>query len=200
MKEKVDKKRRRLVKLGSLGILAFAGYRYWKDIMKNESFPASFKPDLIKPEIVKKTKPKKEVKPEEEVNLDDFQVEQYPENSPFGHNRPYLVLEPSNTSSSSLQLICKNNGGGDSTAILEVFRIIGAFRFPLILSELEKIEHIPVYLPSGSSFPVSLNLNMAGVKGFLFVLSDPILDPCPRRYNSDREMMEHMRHILYYGR
>ncbi len=198
MKEKVDRKRRRFVKMGGLGILTLAGYYYWRNFMENEPFPATFKPDLIKPEIVNKVKPKREATPEE-VNLDDFQVKGYPENSPFGHNRPYLVLEPSD-SSSSLQLICRNRGGEDSAAILEVFQINDGFRFPIVLSELRKLDHILVYLPSGSSVPVSLNLNMAGVVGFLFVLSDPIMDPCPRKYGSDREMMEHMRHILYYGR
>jgi len=209
-REEVDKGRRTFLKVSlGVGAAALLAYLLWPTIqlyLRRESEPTKTKPPHTK------TTPPETEAPEtgqlEEVTLE---LEEYPENSPIGHAYPYLVLEPvsghserspgGSTERILVQLSCYNRGGAPSTAVLEAFRIDGSFSFPLFLSSLPKLAHIPVYLSPGSAQPVWLDLTVpAGTTGVLFVLSDPMLDACPRSYDSAEEMSAQQRRLAYFGR
>ncbi len=219
----MDRGRRTFLKVGlGAGVAALLAYLLWPTIQlylqREGGLTKTTTPPL-------KTKPPKTEGPSptegpaetgapagterpEEVTLE---LEEYPENSPVGHAYPYLVLEPVSGSSERppggsnerilVQLNCCNRGGAPSTAILEAFRIDGPFSFPLSLSSLPKLVHVPLYLSPGSTQPVWLDLVVpAGTTGVLFVLSDPMLDACPRRFASVDEMVAQQRRVTYFGR
>ncbi|MDK2465072.1 MAG: hypothetical protein QI223_09915 [Candidatus Korarchaeota archaeon] len=214
--EEVDKGRRTFLKIGlAAGASALLAYLLWPTVqlyLRREGEPVKTKPpETEEPPVTEGpagTEAPTEARQPEEVTLE---LEEYPGDSPVGHAYPYLVIEPVSGSSERspggsterilVQLNCCNRGGAPSTAVLEAFRIDGPFSLPLSLSSLPKLAHIPVYLSPGSTQPVWLDLVVpAGTTGVLFVLSDPMLDACPRRFASADEMSAQQRRVIYFGR
>ena len=74
--------------------------------------------------------------------------------------------------------------------------------FPLNLSSLERMNFKQLYLPPGASSTEYIAVNLPNSSlGVLFILSDPLLDPCPRTFASAGELQaEAGRHIIYYGK
>jgi len=143
--------------------------------------------------------------PEEQPQELNIEFTEYPKNSPLGYGSPYLVLEPRSSSQNGdtvfLTLYCHNRGDTPSTAILEIYRIDEGFSFPLKLSELPRIYNSVVHLSPGSSIPFSTSLPVSeDIVGYLFILSDPLLDSCPRNYNSFDELENYIRHVIYFGK
>ncbi len=212
----VDKGRRTFLKIGlAAGASALLAYLLWPTVqlyLRREVEPKKRPPPTG-------TKPPRTEGPPatggpadtEQPGEVTLELEEYPEDSPIGHAYPFLVLEPVTGSSEQspggsterieVQLSCRNRGGAPSTAVLEAFRIDGSFSFPLSLSSLPKLAHVPLYLSPGSTQPVWLDLVVpAGTTGVLFVLSDPMLDACPRRFASVDEVSAQQRRLAYFGR
>ena len=130
--------------------------------------------------------------------------------------RPYLEIEilavASGTTAEwthehkSYELSCRNIGTGSSTSILEAFHIAGEGEprkivFPVILIELERIHMEVLHLPAGAEVtrPLSFDIPKESV-GVMFVLSDPLLDPCRRIFENPEDLKEEERHISYVGK
>ena len=143
--------------------------------------------------------------------IQGLDLEGYPSDSPVGHPLPYLDLEVILSSIEftpdgsawriSTLLSCENRGGAPSTAVLEALVADEPLSFPYSLSSLKKLAHIPLYLSPGSAQPVSLQFVLpTEVIGLIFVLSDPLMDACPRSFSSMEELRAHWRHLKYYGK
>lgn len=144
--------------------------------------------------------------PEQEPQEINIEFTEYPRSSPVEHSSPYLMLEPLSANQDGgvvyLDLNCHNRGGAPSTAVLEVFRIDGdKLTFPLILSDLPRVYNTIVHLSPGTAIPVSLSLPvLENTLGYIFVLSDPLLDSCPRVFNSSSDLENYLRKIIYFGK
>lgn len=115
--EIMDKNRRRFIKIGIGVAILFAGYLAWRQM----NIPEIKEPSN---QVGGNTTSGIGEKPQE-LNIE---FEEYPTDSPLNHTSPYLVLEPISSyngpGGATLILNCHNRGGGVSTAVLEVFRLM----------------------------------------------------------------------------
>ncbi len=135
---------------------------------------------------------------------------------PYDMPRPYLGLDVVTAASSvstespvrhiTVELLCKNLGTGGSTCFLEVFHIAGVgeprhMPMPARLSDFERISIETLYLPPGSGVTRMLTIDIPEESlGVMFILTDPLLDPCRRVFETNADFEAESRRLVYFGR
>ncbi len=225
---RVDRNRRTLLKVGAgLGAMLLLAYLLWPDlerlIWRREAPstkppltttlpPTTTAPPTTTPPPGTTTLPT--TGPPETISPGDLGIEfpDLPWGSPLGSLRPYLTLEPLAAASSTatdwdkihltVQLKSSNLGGVPAAALLEILLLEGDLTLPLDLSSLPRIGFDSLYLPPGSGvakwYVADIPVDATGV---FFVITDPLLDPCPRSFSSEAQVQAEIgRHLVYYGK